>query len=440
LIESAQESINFVRTEGQPLFHLIETYRLNAHSKGDDDRDKEEVILHRQRDFLERFEKEDPRVYKIYLDKINEKIKQIVADVEAEEELPLDQYYKTENVQEDYEWASITNENKRQVELLNSFFHDKMAMDEHAVFIGEDVLSPYGGAFKVAKNLSASFPSKVFSTPISEAALVGIANGLALAGFKPYAEIMFGDFITLAMDQIINHASKFHHMYHGKVHCPVVIRTPMGGGRGYGPTHSQSLEKFLLGIDNVKIIALNTLLHPADIYTSVHKEQGPVIVIENKIDYGKKVGSIEIPNYTLLKTNCDYPLIKASPCASEPSLTIVTYGGSSDWVLGNLNNIFFETDEIPEVIVLSKINPIDYREIINSVNKTKRLIVVEEGSTEGGIGSEIISSVVEKVNFKIIAKRIGALGIPIPSVKSLENLVLPSAERLINEILKFQQR
>src|SRR4029079_18410075 len=128
--------------------------------------------------------------------------------------------------------------NKRQVELINAFFVKKMNEDKLSLFIGEDILSPYGGAFKVARNLSTLFPDRVCSTPISEAAITGISNGLALAGFKPYVEIMFGDFVTLAMDQIVNHASKFHHMYNGKATCPVVIRTPMGGKRGYGPTHS----------------------------------------------------------------------------------------------------------------------------------------------------------------------------------------------------------
>ena len=118
---------------------------------------------------------------------------------------------------------------------------------------------------------------------------MGISNGLALNGFKPFAEIMFGDFTTLAFDQIINHAAKFHHMYNKLVNCPVVVRTPMGGRRGYGPTHSQTLDKFLIGIDNTKTVAINTFFDPAIVYESILKEEHPVIVIENKTDYGKKI-------------------------------------------------------------------------------------------------------------------------------------------------------
>jgi 2-oxoisovalerate dehydrogenase E1 component len=440
LMQSAQTSIDYVRNECKPLFHLVDTYRLNAHSKGDDDRDKAEIAYHIQRDFLYKFSQEDNATYQIYLKKVNDKIDLILDAVEKDEELPLNDYYKKNNTGSPYEWKAITNENKRLVELLNNFFLSKMAADEHILFIGEDVLSPYGGAFKVAKNLSAKFPEKVFSTPISEAALIGIANGLALAGFKPYAEVMFGDFMTLAMDQLINHASKFHHMYNGKVNCPIVIRTPMGGGRGYGPTHSQTLDKFLVGIDHVKTIALNTIVNPAIIYEAIHNEVSPVIVIENKIDYGKKVGSFAIPNYSIMQSTESYPTIKASPFAAQPTCTLVTYGGCSDWILNNVNRIFTETDEIPEVIVLTKIHPIDYEEIVTSVLKTNKLIVVEEGSKENGIGSEIITSVLEKVNTAVTVLRVGALPVPIPAVKSLETLVLPSIDSLVGEIIKLQAK
>ena len=171
---------------------------------------------------------------------------------------------------------------------MNDFFKENIIANEKMICIGEDILSPYGGAFKVTRDLSDIAPTRVFATPISEAAVVGISNGLALNGFKPFAEIMFGDFVTLAFDQIVNHASKFHHMFNKKVNCPVVIRTPMGGRRGYGPTHSQTLDKFLIGIDNVKTVALNTFFDPAIIYRSVMEEKHPVIVIENKTDYGKR--------------------------------------------------------------------------------------------------------------------------------------------------------
>ena len=109
--------------------------------------------------------------------------------------------------------------------------------------IGEDMLDPYGGAFKVTKGVSSKFPERVITTPISESAIIGLGTGMAMRGMLPVVEIMFGDFLTLCTDQIVNSATKFPLMYKDRVAVPLVIRTPMGGGRGYGPTHSQSLEK-----------------------------------------------------------------------------------------------------------------------------------------------------------------------------------------------------
>ena len=123
-----------------------------------------------------------------------------------------------------------------------------MARDTRVYLLGEDILAPYGGAFKVTRDLSDLYPDRVLTTPISEAGIVGLASGMALRGLRPVVEIMFGDFTTLIADQLINHAAKFRWMYNDQVRVPLVVRTPMGGRRGYGPTHSQTLEKHFLGV------------------------------------------------------------------------------------------------------------------------------------------------------------------------------------------------
>ncbi len=322
------------------------------------------------------------------------------------------------------------------MELLNAFFREKIVADERTVFLGEDILSPYGGAFKVTKELSFLRPERVFSTPISESAITGISNGLALNGFKPFAEIMFGDFMTLAFDQIVNHASKFHHMFNKKVNCPVVIRTPMGGRRGYGPTHSQTLDKFLVGIDNVRTVALHTFLDPAIIYRAVHAEEHPVIVLENKTDYGKKIAQ-HIPKNFVAEYNADaFPVVRIRPAVSAPTLTIVAYGGMADMVAGLLDQIFLEADHKPELIVPSLISQLPIDLVAASVRRTGRLLVIEEGSGFAGVGSELIASVVESLPDRYLpgAKRITAYPVPIPSVKSLENKVLPDKTRILQEI------
>jgi len=434
LLQQAREAIDYVRTETKPCFFLVETYRLNAHSKGDDDRDPADVARYSEKDFLNIFRKEEPAYYQKYREALDQEIDSLVTDILGEADLPIDDYYRPEAVPPGKDWAPLEPINKRQVELLNAWFREKMSTADDIVFLGEDVLSPYGGAFKVSRELSFLRPERVFSTPISESALTGISNGLALNGFKPFAEIMFGDFMTLAFDQIVNHASKFHHMFNKKVTCPVVIRTPMGGKRGYGPTHSQTLDKFLVGIDNVKTVAINTFLDPAVFYRSVYAERHPVIVIENKTDYGKKIAQQRLTNFIYEYNNDPYPVVRVRPAVSLPTLTIVAYGGMADTVAGLLDQVFAETDYKPELIVPSLISHLPVELVAESAARTGRLLVIEEGTGYAGIGAELIASVVERTEYKIRTRRITALPVPIPSVKSLENIVLPEKIRILQEI------
>jgi 2-oxoisovalerate dehydrogenase E1 component len=434
LMSKAQDAINYVRDECKPAFFLVETYRLNAHSKGDDDREIEEVNNYKDKDFLNVFKKDSPSYYQIYNDAIDVEINDFVEQILREHETDFADYHDDNKTIHSSEWQPVDPISKRQVELLNEFFKDKIANDDRTVFIGEDILSPYGGAFKVAKDLSFIKPDRVFSTPISEAAISGISNGLALNGFKPFAEIMFGDFITLAFDQIVNHASKFHHMFNKKVNCPVVIRTPMGARRGYGPTHSQTLDKFLIGIDNVKTLSLNTLLDPKIVYEQVFKEDHPVLVLENKVDYGKKIAQNIPANFTCERNADEYPVVRIKPAVSEPTLTIVAWGGMSEFVVSCLESIFLETDLKPELIVPILISDLPVDLVLSSVEETGRLVIIEEGSQYGGIGGELLASLAEKSEVVFKAKRIAAHPVPIPAVKSLENIVIPDKIRIIKEI------
>ncbi|HEY4109847.1 dehydrogenase E1 component subunit alpha/beta [Puia sp.] len=434
LMIRAQEAIDYVRETSRPGFFLVETYRLNAHSKGDDDRDPAEVEAHREKDFLQVFQGESPAYFQMYNDALDVEINTLVEEILQEGDLAAEDYYQHQPTVTGEEWTPLEAINKRQVELLNAFFRDAIVADDRAVFLGEDILSPYGGAFKVTKELSFLRPERVFSTPISESAITGISNGLALNGFKPYMEIMFGDFMTLAFDQIVNHASKFHHMFNKKVTCPVVIRTPMGGRRGYGPTHSQTLDKFLVGIDNVRTVALNTFFDPAVLYRSISVETHPVIVIENKTDYGKKIAQQQYPNFVYERNNDAYPVVRIRPAVSAPTLTIVAYGGMAEMVAGMLEDIFLTTDHKPELIVPSLISHLPVDLVAGSVTDSGRLLVVEEGSGFAGIGSELIAAVMEMTHGGFTARRVTAYPVPIPSVKSLENSVLPDKRRILAEI------
>jgi 2-oxoisovalerate dehydrogenase E1 component len=436
LFSDAIDSVNFVKN-GKPAFHLVDTYRLNHHSKSDDNRSIEEVAEYALKDPLNIFKNNSPDLYKSMLKNIDQEIAQIFNDAKNSNELEGFKYHTNVKFQRSQKYENLENLNDRVVNRINLFFDTILQKDEKTLFIGEDILSPYGGAFKVAKNLSLKYPDKVISTPISEAGITGLTNGLALGGFRPYLEIMFGDFLTLALDQIINHASKFHHMYDKQINCPIVIRTPMGGGRGYGPTHSQTLDKFLVGIDNFNVIALNSFIDPKLIYDNIHtNEIHPVLVIENKLDYGKFVGSQSLDFYNIKRSLDLYPIVLCSPISESPSITIVTYGGISSNVLDALHNIFQLTGLIPELIILSKISPLDINPILESVKITRRIITIEEGSKEFGIGAEIIAQTIESLGSQVIlAKRIGAKPVPIPSARTTEDWVLPN-NRIIESILE----
>ena len=434
IVAEAKKSIETVRTTQKPIFHLVDTYRLNPHSKGDDFRDKDEIHTYREKDPIEMYSKEHPKEYQEILDAVNEKIEKFVASIENSNELSIEKYYDAHTKENTIEWSQLEEINTRQVDLLNAFFDEYLGKDKNMVYLGEDILSPYGGAFKVSKNLSDKYPSQLFSTPISEQAITGITNGLALAGMKPYLEIMFGDFVTLSLDQIINHASKFYHMYNKQVTCPMVLRTPMGGGRGYGPTHSQTLDKFLIGIDNVKTIALNTLIDPALLYREIHNEIHPVVVIENKLDYGRKIARKKLPNYIYEKSNHKYPLIRLRPVKSTPTATIVTYGGMVEALLNSVEDLFIDLDIKAEVFVLTKIHPLEIDAVVQSVEQTGKLYVIEEGSSFAGVGAELIANISESTNKPFISRRIGSLPVPIASSKSLEEKVITNKNTIVKII------
>src|SRR5262245_39708600 len=197
---------------------------------------------------------------------------------------------------------------------LNSTLRDALATDPRVVILGEDIADPYGGAFKVTRGLTTQFPGRVRTTPVSEGAIAGIAAGLALGGFRPIAEIMFGDFITLCFDQIVNHIAKYEAMYDGKVACPVIIRTPSGGHRGYGPTHSQSLEKHFLGVPHLRVVAASLVHDPRAVFDDFLSQDSPVLYIEHKLLY---------PQHVTLPVNGRVGELLAEPDASPGALPTI---------------------------------------------------------------------------------------------------------------------
>ena len=171
------------------------------------------------------------------------------------------------------------------VESLRISIDEILSQGNQNILLGEDISDPYGGAFKVTKGLSTKYPDQIIHTPVSENGFLGLATGMAFVGFNPIIEIMFCDFITHIVDPIINTASKLDWFSQGKMKGALVIRTPSGGGRGYGPIHSQSLEKIFFGWPNVSVFAANILTDPGILFKQVFREKTRVrLFIENKRD------------------------------------------------------------------------------------------------------------------------------------------------------------
>jgi pyruvate/2-oxoglutarate/acetoin dehydrogenase E1 component len=323
------------------------------------------------------------------------------------------------------------------LQALNEAMHEAMARDERVLFLGEDILDPYGGAFKVAKGLSTRFPSRVFTTPISEAAITGIATGLALRGMRPVVEIMFGDFLSLAFDQLLNHACKFRWMYNNQVRVPMVVRTPMGGRRGYGPTHSQCTEKHFLGVPGLRVVAANALSDPKQLLLdAILRDEEPTLFVEHKLLYLSRLRPV--PNspleITLSRSISRHPVASVRIAgAPKAEVTIATYGYMAELALDAVWRMAVEREVFAEVIVPTCLSPLDAAPFLDSVRRTGRLLTVEEGTVSLGWGSEVVSRVAEDMpkGSPLVARRLGARDLPIPSSRPLENAVLPSVTDIV---------
>jgi pyruvate/2-oxoglutarate/acetoin dehydrogenase E1 component len=313
-----------------------------------------------------------------------------------------------------------------------------MESNERIYLLGEDILDPYGGAFKVTRGLSEKFPDRVLTTPVSEAAIVGIANGMAMRGLLPVVEIMFGDFVTLIADQLVNHTSKFRWMYNDQVRVPIVVRTPMGGRRGYGPTHSQSLEKMFLGVPGLKVVAPNTLGDPAELLTAAIDDDDPVLFIEHKMLYTRPLlesGKGDLIDFQVELTGGAYPgFIMHS--ASSARLTIACYGYNFELARLAALDLIIDHEIFPEIIIFSQLSPFDLNPLFPSLLETGKLLTIEEGTLSLGWGAEVTARAAERMD-RLQVRRVAALDLPVANAKSLEDEILPSVKDIVTAALSL---
>lgn len=328
------------------------------------------------------------------------------------------------------------------LESLNLSLGNLLEESPEVIILGEDLLDPYGGAFKVTRGLQSRFPTRVLTTPISEAALTGIANGMALRGLRPVLEIMFGDFLTLCVDQILNHGAKFRTMYNERVTVPVTIRTPMGGGRGYGPTHSQCLERLFWGVPGIQVIAPSHYCNAGEVLKRAVRDDRVVLFLEHKLLYPLPICP-ESPDISVetVFDSFGYPVaLIRNYKTGEPDVTLITYGGVARHIASVLRRMMDE--EIRVLACLpTLIKPLPFDLLRSAAKESGRVVIVEEGSLQWGWGAEVASRIHNSLFKELRAPvaRVGAAAIAIPAARALEQVVLPgenNIERAIIEVLQ----
>ena len=314
------------------------------------------------------------------------------------------------------------------VEAISQALHEEMARDERVFVIGEDIRIGYGkgGAFGATNGLFARFgPERVIDTPISESAIAGMAVGAALWGMRPVAEIMFSDFLALAMDHIANSAAKMRYAYAGEAIVPVVFRMAFGGGVGAALHHSQSPEAWITNVPGLKIVMPSTPYDAKGLLKSAIRDDNPVVFFEHKYQYSRLKGPVPEEEYIL-------PLGKADIKREGEDITIIAFGAMVHQALAAAASLASEGIKA-EVLDPRTLVPLDKQTILQSVKKTGRVIIVHEAPTFGGFGGEIAAMIIEEAFYSLDApiKRIGAPYTPVPVSPILEKFYLPNAEKIV---------
>jgi pyruvate dehydrogenase E1 component beta subunit len=311
------------------------------------------------------------------------------------------------------------------LEAVREAMSQEMRENQDVFILGEDI-GVYGGAFGVTRGMIEEFgPERVRNTPISEAAIAGGAVGAALTGMRPILELQFSDFITIAMDQLVNQAAKTRYMFGGKGKVPLVVRTPAGSGTGAAAQHSQSLEAWMAHIPGLKVVQPSTAYDAKGLLKAAMDDDNPVIFYEHKLLY-KTIGEVPEEPYSI-------PLGKADVKRSGKDVTIVATAIMVHKALEAAKELEAEGIDV-EIIDPRTLVPLDEETIIESVKKTGKCIVVHEAVKRGGYGGEIASMIAESEAFDYLdapIKRLGGLAVPIPYNPTLEKAVIPQVPDII---------
>ena len=331
---------------------------------------------------------------------------------------------------------------KRQgiAESLRDAIAEEMERDETVFCIGEDIAVPggWGGAFTVTLGLENKFPDRMINTPIAELGFFGVAIGAALMGMRPIVDVQYGDFLFLASDQIINNAAKMRYMSGGKCKVPLVVRVPVGA-TGRGSQHAQNMERYFIGVPGLKAVAVSNAYDAKGILKSAVRDDNPVMIFEHKLLYGSKGARAESGGVDatsdIPEEEFTVPLDRAAIRREGSDATILS------WLLMTHFSMFAAEmlasgDIDAEVIDVRSLSPIDYGTIGQSVKKTGRVVIVEEGPKTGGVGAEIAAGLLERFGDYLQAPivRVASPDVPVPFSPVLENAYRPDVPRIAEAV------
>ena len=316
-------------------------------------------------------------------------------------------------------------------EAVSAAIAQEMRRDESVVFLGEDIAAA-GGVFKTTEGLLDEFgPLRVRDTPISEQAILGATMGAAMTGLRPIAEIMFSDFFAVCWDTVVNQIAKTRFMSDGQCSFPLVIRTANGGGARFGAQHSQSVENWAMAVPGLKVVAPSNAADIKGLLAAAIRDPDPVLFFEQKSLYGTKA---EVPEGEHV-----VPLGKAAVVREGSDVTIVALAAMVPRALKAADTLQNDHGISAEVIDVRCLVPLDTTTIFESVSKTARLVTVEENPRLCGWGAEVSSLVAEELFYDLDGPivRVTTPHIPLPSADALEDAVMPSPARIVENVLKL---
>lgn len=316
-------------------------------------------------------------------------------------------------------------------EAVRSALREAIQSDPKVFLMGEDV-GRYGGAYACSKGFLEEFgPDRIRDTPLCESTFVGAGIGAALGGMRPIVEVMTVNFSLLALDQIVNNAATIRHMSGGQFNVPVVIRMATGGGRQLAAQHSHSLEVWYAHIPGIKVLAPATVTDARFMLGLALKEPDPVVIFEHALLYPMEGEPDQIPPDNI---------VRAAIRRAGKDVTVVSYGGSL-WKCLQAADVLAGRGIDIEVIDLRSLRPLDTKTVLASLNRTHRVLVVDEGWRTGSLAAEISAQIMEQGFYDLDApvSRVCSLEVPIPYARHMEEAALPSVERVVTAVEKLVQ-